>query len=235
MIVSIHQPAYLPWLGYFHKLALSDVFVVLDKTQFEKNSFINRNKIKTAQGWMWLTVPVETAGKFKNNMLTETKIINRVPWAKKHWKSIELNYSKAPFFNEYADEIKEFYKKEWTYLTDLCYEMLKYFVKTLGITTTLVLSSEMKNVEGFKTDLVINICKELGATTYISGVMGRDYLNEEKFRNENIKLVYQNYKHPRYTQLFGKFEPYMSIIDLLFNYGPESLNIIMATQETVEE
>jgi hypothetical protein len=233
MKVSIHQPAYLPWLGYFHKIAVSDIFVILDNTQFEKNSFNNRNKIKTVNGPIWLTVPVQTTGKFKENLLAKVKIADNSIWNKKHWKSIELNYKKAPFFEEYYPELKILYEKEWAYLTDLCHEMLKIFVKMVGIETEIILSSNMKYSESVKTEQLINICKELDATTYISGILGKNYINEDEFNKENIKLIYQEYKHPTYNQLHNEFLPYMSVIDLIFNEGPRSLEIIMKDQQNI--
>jgi hypothetical protein len=234
MKVSIHQPAYLPWLGYFHKIEASDIFVILDKTQFEKNSFNNRNKIKTLNGPIWLTVPVQTTGKFKENMLTDVKIADNSIWSKKHWKSIELNYKKAPYFDEYHLEFKNLYERDWIYLTELCHEMLKIFVRILGIKTEIILSSDMKNAESTKTQLLINICKELDATIYISGILGKNYINEDGFNKENIKLIFQEYRHPIYNQLHEDFLPYMSIIDLLFNEGPKSLEIIMKDQQDID-
>ena len=233
MIVSIHQPAYLPWLGYFHKIATADVFVIFDMTQFEKNSFINRNKIKTSQGPTWLTVPVITKGLFKKNILTETQIDNSTLWTKKHWKAIKYNYNKAPFFNRYKDFFEEVYGREWIKLIDLCETITRYIVKQLGIKTEIIRTTAMNNVKGEKTDLILNVCKELGASAYFSGSLGKNYLEEYKFRKENIDVIYQNYMHPTYPQLYGSFEPYLSVIDLMFNCGNESLDIILEEQEKV--
>jgi len=230
--ISIHQPAYLPWLGYFHKIAMADEFVVLDMTQFEKNSYINRNKILTPNGAIWLTVPIETKGIFKNNFLTETKISNLTSWQKKHWRSIEQNYNKAPFFKEYSDELKKFYRKKYTRINTLCWDMLTYFTTKLGIKTKLIRSSELSNINGEKTSLIINICQQLGAKTYISGKLGKNYLDIKQFDKISIDLIYQKYQHPKYKQIKSNFISNLCILDLLFNVGPQSLDVIMTGQKS---
>ncbi|MCG8637447.1 MAG: WbqC family protein [Desulfobacterales bacterium] len=227
-VVSIHQPAYLPWLGYFHKIASSDIFVVLDTTQFEKNSYINRNRILTPQGPAWLTIPVETKGKFKTNNLTETRISNRSFWQKKHWRSIEQHYGKAPFFRSYAPKLRRFYDTPYERLTPICWDMLCCFVDILGISTRLVLASELPGIQGTKTDLLVDICSELGASDYISGALGREYIREGKFEEKGIRIRYQDYVHPDYRQPLPGFAPNLSVLDLLLNTGPESLDIIMS-------
>lgn len=226
-IVSIHQPAYLPWLGYFNKIALSDTFVVLDTVQFEKNSFINRNKINSPNGPIWLSVPVLTKGKFGNNLIKDLKINNNEHWQKKHWKSISLNYSNAPFFKDYNLFFEEVYSKRWEDINTLCMEVTSYLCKELGIKTKILLASELEGLTGAKAELILNICKKLGAKTYISGVFGREYLNSQLFKDSSINLIYQSYRHPPYRQLNKAFVPNLSIIDLLFNYGKESFNIMM--------
>jgi hypothetical protein len=220
MIVSIHQPAYLPWLGYFHKIALSDVFVILDTTQYEKNSYNNRNKIKTSNGSIWLTVPVLSKGKFKNNFLKDVKISDN-HWQKKHWRTIEMCYSKSPYFDEFKDDIKFFYDQEWDNIINLTFSMLKYFVNLFEIDTKLILSSNLNDIEGLKSDLVLSICKNQNADLYISGSQGKDYLELNKFKNAGIEVYFQEYKHPEYNQKYGDFLPYMSILDVLFNEGKE--------------
>lgn len=225
-VISIHQPCYLPWLGYFEKIDISDVHVVLDTVQFEKNSFINRNKIKTPQGWCWLTVPVLTKGRFEDLSLRDLHIDNRQNWQAKHFKSIISNYGKAPFFNDYIEGLRLFYEREWKLLATLNIEMLKYFINELGINTKIVLASSF-NPEGEKSRLVLNICKHFKASEYLSGELGRQYLNEEEFKEEGIEVSYQSYKPPAYRQLFGESEPYMSIVDLLMNCGDESRAILL--------
>ena len=229
MIVSINQPAYLPWLGYFHRIAISDIHIVLDHVQFEKNSFVNRNKIRTKGGWCWLTVPLRTKGLFGNLEINTLEISQDNRWCKKHWSSIVSNYSKAPHFEEFAWVVKGIYSERWRKFNDLVKAVTNNILNTLNIQTRLLYSSQM-GPAGKKDELVLNLCKEVGATTYISGPLGRGYLDEERFKKDRIRLLYHDYVHPSYRQVFPGFEPYMSVIDLLFNCGSESLGIINKDQ-----
>lgn len=234
MILTAHQPTYLPWLGLFHKIALSDIFIYLDNVQFEKNSFTNRNKIKTANGPLWLTVPVLAKGHF-NKTIKDLEIDNSKDWRVSHWKSIYLNYKKAPYFNKYAAFFEDVYKKEWRRLTDLNEYMLKWFLKELRIKTEYCKASE-SNFQGHKSDLVLNMCEKLGANLYIFGALGKDYAREEDFVKEGVKIYFQDYNHPRYPQLWGNdFSPFMSIIDLFFNCGSKSLEVLMEGNINKEE
>lgn len=232
MIVSINQPAYLPWLGYFHRIAVSDLHIVLDHVQFEKNSFTNRNKIKTSTSWCWLTVPVKTKGQFGKLPINLLEINNNnTKWSKKHWQTLLHNYRKSPYFREHSCFFEEVYRREWRYLAELCREITIYLLNALGITTPLLFSSQL-NSSGVKDELVLNLCQEVSATTYLSGILGKNYLRESLFNQAGIRVLYQNYHHPTYAQYRGQnFEPYMSVIDLLFNYGPNSLEILMKNQE----
>lgn len=234
MILTAHQPAYLPWLGYFHKIAVSDAFVVLDDVQFEKNSFINRNRIKTANGPIWLTVPVLLKGHLSKT-LKEMKINNTVNWRKKHLKSIELNYKSAPYFNRYIDLFRDCYSREWNSLSDLNEYMLKWFLEILNIKVEYYKMSEIE-LEGKKSDLVLDMCRKLSADLYIFGKLGKDYVKEEDFSAEGIKIYFQNYNHHVYPQLYGNFVSHLSIVDLLFNVGNErALDIIMKGNITKKE
>lgn len=221
MIVSINQPAYLPWLGYFDRIIKSDVHVVLDHVQFEKNSMVNRNKIRTHQGNTMLTVPVLTKGKFQDLSINTLEIDVRQPWRKKHWKAIQQNYSKAPFFKEYAPFLEDLYSKEWSDLLSIVKALNGFVINALNVQTKIIYSSDM-NIEGEKSDLVLNICKSLDAKTYLSGPFGRDYLDRPSFDDAGISLEFHDYDHPKYAQMHGDFEPYMCIFDLLFNQGPDS-------------
>jgi len=233
MIVSINQPAYLPWLGYFHRIAVSDAHIVLDHVQFEKISFTNRNKIRTSEGWCWLTVPVKTAGKFGGLSIHEIEIANEKKWAFKHWQSLRLNYSRAPFFDPHTAFFESIYSRQWQRLADLMREITVYLLDALGIRTKLYFSSEMK-VPGKKDELVLNLCRELGATVYLSGPLGRNYLQEDAFGRQGITVRYDDYRHPSYPQVYPGFEPYMAALDLLFNTGPTSLEIILKDQEQIK-
>ena len=225
MILTAHQPVYLPWLGLFHKIAISDAFCYFDDVQYLVKDWNNRNKIKTSSGDMWLTVPVLTKG-YREKPIRSIEINNSIDWRKKHWQSIYLNYKKTPYFKNYADSFEHVYKSEWNYLADLNEHMLKWFLRELGIEVKYYKASEL-NFEGYKSALVLDMCKKLGADIYIFGALGKDYAEEERFNKEGVDVYFQGYKHPIYPQLHGDFLPYMSIIDLLFNCGDKSLEILM--------
>ncbi|MAH06460.1 MAG: WbqC family protein [Alphaproteobacteria bacterium] len=225
MIISINQPAYLPWLGYFDRIKNSDIHIVLDHVQFEKNSMVNRNKVRTQQGESLLTVPVITKGKFGNLPISELTIDNNKPWKKKHWKSIEATYRKAPFAKDHIGFFEEVYAQDWDKLNGLNAHINNYILKALNIKSKIIYSSSL-DVHNKKSDLVLEICKIYNAKTYISGALGRDYLDLSTFEDANINVVFQDYNHPIYNQVHGDFIPYMSVIDLLFNAGSEARNII---------
>ena len=223
MIVSIHQPQYLPWLGYFDKIARSEVFVFLDNVQFKKNEWQNRNKIKTSDGWQWLSVPV--IHRFTQK-ISEVEINNTVQWGRKHLNALVTHYSKAPFFKDYIDFFDQTYEQEWIYLADINIHVVKYLVEALGMTDKkLVLASDLETREG-STERLIDICQKMGGDIYLSGKDGAKYMDVDLFKQEGIQVLFQNYEHPRYGQLYGDFEPFLSVIDLLFNCGPDSLSIL---------
>lgn len=221
VILTAHQPAYLPWLGYLDKIASADVFVYLDTVQFEKNSYINRNRIKTPQGPQWLTVPVKTKGHLAAT-LRDTEIENSQPWRSKHLKSIAMNYSRAQFFATCFPKLESLFAGAQPGLSELCWAQMHFWLNEFAITTRVIRSSEL-SIEGSKSDLILNLCRSFGATRYISGALGRGYLVEEDFAAAGIAVEYQDYVHPTYTQLWGDFVPYMSIVDLWMNCGPGAL------------
>jgi hypothetical protein len=234
MIVSINQPAYLPWLGYFHRIAHSDAHVVLDSVQFEKNSFTNRNKVRSAQGWLWLTVPVKTSGKFGALAIANVEIANDRDWAEKHWATLRVNYAKAPYFREHAGFFEDIYRRKWVRLHELTWMITEYLLEAFEIRTPIYFSSRM-NALGKKDELVLNLCREMNATVYLSGSLGRNYLREDLFTERGISVRYDDYLHPTYQQVYSGFEPYMSALDLLFNTGPRSREILIMNQEQVTQ
>lgn len=231
MIVSINQPCYLPWLGYFHRVSISDIHIVLDSVQFEKNSFTNRNLIRTKQGSCWLTVPVKTKGQF-GALAIHKLAISDDRWRTKHSRTVQFNYAKAPYFLDHAPFIDRIYGRSWSKLNELMREMTDYFLKTMEIHTKIMYSSEM-NISGKSSDLLLNLCMAVKAKTYISGALGREYLQLEIFNDAGIKVLFQDYVHPTYQQAFRGFEPNMAALDLLFNCGPKSLEILMKDQDPV--
>jgi WbqC-like protein family len=228
MILSVHQPQYLPWLGYFHKIAQSDVFVFLDNVQYKAREFQNRNKIRTQKGGMWLTVPV-ISKKQGRQMIADVRIDNNFPWPSNHWDNLKTWYGHAEYFRQYADFFNQLYKRKWERLIELNLEIINFALNALSICKTISFESELKTTRT-KTERIIEICKKLNADTYLSGAGGRQYLEEDKFVKENIRLVYQDFKHPTYRQQFMQnsedFIPCMSIADLLFNEGPKAQEIL---------
>jgi hypothetical protein len=227
MIVSIMQPAYLPWLGYFDRICNSDLFVVLDNVMLERSSktrFTNRNKVRTHQGSSWLTVPVKTSG-LGQPVISQVEIDNGQKWSSKHFSSLVHSYGRSPYFSEHKDWFEYFYQLSFPLLAPMLQESTNYLLKALNIHTPVVYSSSLQ-VEGQKSDLILNLCKKVGATTYISGPFGRDYLDAASFQQAGIELKFHDYQHPTYKQIHGQFEPYMSVVDLLFNCGSDSLDIL---------
>jgi hypothetical protein len=232
MIVAIHQPNYISWLGYFYKIAKSDILVFLDNVQYTKNSFINRNKIKTPQGWIWLTLPVRIKGRF-GQLIREVELNNSVPWGKKHIKTLEANYSRATYFRKHYDSIKNLYDNSQQFLSNFSISFIEYICKELGIKTEFIKASEM-STSGTSTNLLVDICVKLGADVYLSGFGGTKYQEEESFKRAGIKLQYSDFIHPVYPQLWGEFIPNLSILDLLFNCGEKSLDILLGKGDAKE-
>ena len=215
MTIAAHQPAYLPWLGYFDKLLRSDQFVFLDSVQYEKNSFINRNKIKGPQGAMWLTIPIKIKG-HTTMTLRDIRIDPSQDWQGKHLRAIYLNYKKAPRFDECYPKLQALYHSHAEFLVDICWEHLIFWLQELRIEKNIICSGQLP-ITSAKSQFILDICQYLGATHYLSGTLGKDYLDEQSFKEKNIQIQYQNYQHPMYPQLWGEFLPYMSILDFWLN------------------
>ena len=225
MIIGILQPGYLPWLGFFEQMYKSDVFVIYDDVQYDKEGWRNRNRIKTANGMQWLTIPVNV--KFEQHpLIYEVKIDNTSNWRKKHLSSINQNYSKARFFREYFSIFEEAYSKEWEYLIDINMNFTLKLAERLGMESKKVVRSSTLNIEGDRIGRLVKICKLFNADMFYEGISGKNYLDEKCFVDEGIRIEYQDYKHPIYHQLYGAFVPYLSVVDLLFNCGDESLSIL---------
>ena len=220
MKITIHQPNYFPYPGFFQKVSLSDVFVVLDKAQFQFDT-TNRNKIITPDGsWTRISVPIKKGQKFFE--IRSVEINNDLPWAEKNWDLIYKSYNESPFFYLYKVFLDSLYKKRWNLIFDLNLQILKKVFDWLDIKTEIVLESEL-NVTGISSKRLLNICKKLGADTYISGIGGKRYLDEKLFEKNKIILKHQNYNPIRYLQHTSKsFIPNLSIIDLLANMGSNS-------------
>lgn len=216
MKVAIHQPGYLPWLGFFKKMSNVDLFVYLDDAEFVKNNFYNRNQIKLASGPTWLTVPILSSNNAKIN---EVKIDNTKNWSVKHKKSILLNYSKAEHYHELKDFFNQLYDNKFDTLIDLNIKIIEYIKNQLNINTKTVFSSDL-GITSVGSKRVLDICKATNADYYISGIFwAKDNLKLDDFLDSGITVEFQEFQHPQYKQLYGGFVPNMSIIDLLFNEG----------------
>jgi len=223
LIVAIHQPQYLPWLGYFDKIRRADAFCFLDNVQYKKNDWQNRNRLKTAQGWQWLTVPVHYHYPQK---ISEVTINNTAKWKKKHLQALISNYSRAPFFNEISDIFEQAYSENWENISDLNIFLIKRLGTALGLGhKTYVKASDFELRDG-STNRLVDICKKLNAGTYLSGQDGVKYMNMDSFERSGIRVVIQDFQHPVYPQVFGDFQSHMSVVDLLFNCGAKSLEKI---------
>jgi len=224
LTLTAHQPMYLPWLGLFDKIARADVFVYLDSVPMESSGYENRNKICTAHGWQWLTVPVLRQG-YQDRPISTIEINNDIPWQRKHLRSLEHAYRHAEYFSWTMNGLVGIYEQRFDLLTVLNAHQMLVFLAMLKIPT--VFSWSAHTYEGHKSDLVLDICKKHGATRFIFGAKGRDYAKVEDFEREGIELEFQEYVHPVYPQLHGEFLPNMSVVDLLMNCGPKSLEILV--------
>ncbi|OAJ96174.1 WbqC family protein [Vibrio bivalvicida] len=221
--VAISQSNYIPWKGYFDLIASVDVFVLYDDMQYTKRDWRNRNKIQTANGPQWLTIPVEVKGKY-HQKINETLVAEQ-SWRRKHWAAICQNYSKAPYFNHYKQVFENIYlESNEKYLSKINYEFIKEVCNILNINTNLIFSESFELVDG-KSERLLGLCKELNADIYISGPAAKNYLDEALFASEGINVEWMDYgNYPEYSQQYLPFEHYVTVLDLIFNQGPNAQN-----------
>ena len=230
MKAVIHQPHFFPYPGFFHKLSLADIYVIMDDVQYDKR-WTNRNKVMATNGWTWLTVPINKDHKFLSNMLVE--INNEMAWKEHHWKKIYQSYAKTKYFHLYKDCLESLYKKEWKFLFDFDFETTKKTIDWLDLKIEIVKESEL-HVKGESTERLVNVCKAIGADTYVAGKGSKYYMEEKLFQKNNLKVEHQNYIPAQYPQRFTDvFVPDLSIIDLVTNMGPDSLKLITSSHENL--
>ncbi len=220
--VAIIQSSYIPWKGYFDIINMVDDFILYDDVQFTKRDWRNRNIIKTPNGPQWLTIPVETKDKYYQ-LICEAKVVDG-DWAKKHWKTIELNYHKARAFKFYRDRLAALYERaaEQTHLSQISRLFIDEICAMLGIKTSITWSWDYPG-EGHKTDRLVAICLGAGADSYLSGPSARDYIEAEKFEQAGIQLRYMDYSgYAEYRQLHGPFDHHVTMLDLLLNEGEDA-------------
>lgn len=223
MKVAIHQPQYLPWLGHFAKLAAADCWIFLDTVQYEKNGWQNRNRIKTPRGAQWLTVPVRAR---LGTPIQDVAIDAAQPWARKHAEALRANYARAPHFARYFGELDRLLGRPWRSLADLNVEVTRFLAGALGVSRTMLRASELPVVNTDPTGRLLDLCRAVGAETYLAGQDGAKYMDLDQFRQSRIAVSVQAYQHPTYTQLHGDFLPFLSVVDLLLNHGETSLEIL---------
>ena len=223
MIIFVHQPEYIPWIGFFDKLARCDIFVVYDDAQYVHGGFHNRNRIRICEGWRWITIPIVHN---HPQMIKDVQISGK-QWRKEHIQIIRQYYEKSPYFKAYFPIIEEAISFNHDLLVGLNLHLLKKIAEALNIKAKIIRSSEFPYHGQDKNEKLISMCKYLGANTYLAGSGSRQYIDEQAFFNSNIKLHWHNYLHPTYRQQFEGFEPNMSIIDLIFSFGPQAKEIIL--------
>ena len=227
MNVVILQPSYIPWRGYFDQIRRADLFLFYNDVQYDKHGWRNRNQIKTSQGKQWLTIPVHSHGVTEGVPINQVRIDWSKPWPRHHLRALTFAYSKAPHFERYLALIQEFYERRDDLLAAFTIDFTIALAHELGIVhTRFMSSSEIPSLEGQKTDRLIQILKHVQATHYISGPSADDYLERDKFDAAGITLEFMEYNYPEYPQLHPPYDPFVSILDLLFMTGPESGNYL---------
>ena len=227
--VGIIQSNYIPWRGYFDFIKSVDLFVVFDCLQYTTFDWRNRNQIKTDKGLHWLSVPVD-ASRSRGDIILNTKIKYNTPWVEDQMKWLRLAYGKAPFFDLYFSPFVELLNSKFTTISQLNCALIRWINKILEIPTEIKMSTDL-NPQGTKTDRLIDILRKVGATKYVSGPNAKPYMDVEKFKKENISLEYKSYSYREYPQLHGPFNGTVTVLDLLFNCGPEAKNHISSLTE----
>lgn len=222
--IAILQSNYIPWKGYFDLINMVDEFIFYDEVQYTKNDWRNRNKLKTPQGMQWITIPVRQDG--LEQKIKDTKVSNK-NWNIKHWRTIQQNYSKSKYFSDYKDIFEELYLgSNEEYLSEINYKFISAINTILGIQTKIRWSSEFELLEG-QTEKLLGICKQAGATTYLSGPAAKGYFDEELAKQEGVQVEWMDYSgYPEYNQLHPPFEHGVSVLDLIFNEGPNAKNFM---------
>lgn len=227
MICAVHQPQTFPWLGYFAKIMQADTFVILDNVQFKKNEWQNRNRIKSANGPQWLTVPVIH---HFGQLIKDVRINDRINWRNKHIQALKSNYSKAPYFHDYLPELEQLYEQDWQYLAEFNLTGIRWILEKLNVAKPLKIASQIKELQNRDNlgadERLIFLTQIHQADTYLSGAGGRDYLDTRLFPKNNIRLIFQHFEHPGYSQQYGDFISHLSVLDLIFNAGPAAYDII---------
>ena len=222
VLVAIHQPNYLPYIGFFNKMSLADLFVLYDTAQFSRNGFHNRNQLKTPRGRSWLTIPVHRPTQQEIRFI---EIDQSKEWAAHHWQTIEANYSRAAHFEDFRKDLRRLYARPSQRFSETTESFIGEFVRAFGIQTRIMRSSDLSPPEGLSpSSTLVEIVRLVGGDAYLSGPAGKDYLDPTAFTD--VRLMVQDFHHPEYPQLWGPFEPNLSAMDLLLNTGSEAADIL---------
>jgi hypothetical protein len=224
----ILQPSYIPWRGYFDLIHRSDVFVFYDDVQYDKNGWRNRNRIKTPRGTQWLTIPVPQRGIVSGKIPINAVTPIGDTWPREHFETLQRSYAEAPYFD--AEWLRRLYENPATLLADFTIATTIEIASRLGIRHTRFLRSSELHATGHKTDRVIDVLREVGATHYLSGPSARDYIEPEKFADAGIELEWMTYEYPEYPQLHPPYDPLVTVLDLLFMTGPDAPRYIWGSQ-----
>jgi len=221
--LAIIQSSYIPWKGYFDIIKEVDVFVFLEDVQFTKQDWRNRNKVKTKDGARWLSVPVKASKHHMRQKICEVMVDSNSNWQKKHFYTFQMNCSKARYYANYKYLIEDFYlNKKWQYLSEMNMYMTKKICEALGIEAEFYNSKDF-DFEGRRTDKLVNMCRRFGADYYLSGPAAKGYIEPGKFEKAGIVLEYKDYSgYPEYNQLYPPFDHYVTVLDVIFNCGPEA-------------
>ena len=232
MNVVILQPSYIPWRGYFDQIRRADLFIFYDDVQYDKHGWRNRNQIKTSQGKQWLTIPVHSKGVTEGIPIKDVRIDWSKSWPKKHFNALTIAYAKAPFFASYQPWLASVYERKNEFLTDFTIDTTVELAEILDIRDTKFMrSSEIPGIDGQKTDRLIQILEYVGAKHYFSGPSARDYIERKKFDEAGITLEFIEYDYPEYPQLHPPYDPFVTILDLLFMAGEEALSYIISQEK----
>jgi hypothetical protein len=227
MTISIMQPGYLPWLGFFELMENCNLFVFLDDVQYTKKDWRNRNRIRTQDEWIWLTVPVLSKGRNKQ-LIKDAEIDNSCGWSKGHLSALKINYANASYYRDYIGFLEDIYRCKWRYIADLDMEIISFLNSQFHISTPTIKSSSLC-VVGYTGNMrILEICRRLEVDRLYDSAGARTFIDLKLFGDSGIRVVFQEYFHPVYSQVYQPFLPYMSAVDLLFNEGPESKNIILS-------
>jgi hypothetical protein len=232
MRVAIHQPQYLPWLGYLAKWAAADLFVFLDTVQYEKNGWQNRNRIKAADGARWLTVPVHAPF---GTPIADVAVDDEQPWAARHLRAIEGAYADAPYWPARRDAFERFYTERWEWLVPVAVASAELLAGAMGVRTPTRMASSLAVDDDDPTGRLVALCRAVGADTYLAGGHGSRYMDAKRFADAGIRVLYQAYSHPVYAQQHGDFVPFLSGLDLLLMHGDASLAILRRGDAWSEE